>query len=114
MTLKQIWADNTIAIAHVNHNTNLNGASVPFDVTQAAHVDTDILGQARPIQSTDLDISTATSPFQLTHKISGSIGYISYENKAPLLMSVGASYEIAQNNNALSGYTIWGKFGFNF
>jgi len=62
----------------------------------------------------NLDVSAAATPSQFTNSINGSAGYVFRQWDCPLMLGVGAQYEWANKNSALSTYGAWLKAGLGF
>lgn len=64
---------------------------------------------------TELDLQTAATPSQLTHKVYAGLGYtFNINDKYPTSLGLGSSYEFADSNNELEGYAFWLKGVFSF
>lgn len=99
LTLKTAWTDDTYAIANDDYST----AGV-FNTA----------GQLLTINNENLDIDGAATPNQLTHKAFGAISYKFKVSGHPTSISLGGSYEFADNNFELEGYEFWFKASVNF
>ena len=66
-------------------------------------------------QANGLSIEAASTPAQVTHKLSGGFGYCFNEWKYPVLLGLGGSYEwLPGRNSGLEGYAAWAKVGIDF
>jgi hypothetical protein len=105
--LKYPWQDDMYAIAYDDHATNTNyfmieQASGAFDATA---IDGNILGK-HPIQWNNIDLRSATTPAQITHKFYGAISHTT-SWKTPLLCGIGAAYELGSSNTSIDAYSAW-------
>ena len=62
----------------------------------------------------DLNLDSAAHPAVLSHIIYGAIGYNWSDRCYPTFIGLGASYEFAHVNTAISHWTVWGKAGISF
>lgn len=63
------------------------------------------------ITTSDIDLSAASSPSAITHKIYGGVSLNFSFKKQPTFLSLGGSYEFAPKNNSFAQWAIWGKLG---
>lgn len=106
LTRKGTLAANTYGVA--DRDLDIRTA---FNIATGAHFDG---GQAAPLSNDDLDVSAAATPSQFTNSINGSAGYVFRQWDCPLMLGVGAQYEWANKNSALSTYGAWLKAGLGF
>ena len=98
VSLKGIWEDDTYGIAATDYQTT--GQIFTTDHTLSS----------KWINNSDLDINSITTPSYLTHKIYGALGYnLKVNNKFPVGLGFGASYEVGNSNHELEGYQFWAK-----
>jgi hypothetical protein len=62
----------------------------------------------------DLNIESGTMPRSLTNSIYTAFGHDGNLWGLPTLIGAGASYEISTDNNALSNWCVWSKFGISY
>jgi hypothetical protein len=72
-----------------------------------------ILAPGNTANSYTVDLSAATTPAQLVHKVGGGVNY-KFETKLPINIGVGADVEVSSNNQSLNSYSVWAKLGFSF
>ena len=101
VSLKTAWVDNTYGIAQATFDT-----ANSFLIANALN--------SKAVNNSDLDIEAASTPNQLTHKFFGAISYGAFRGSRPKSISLGASYELAQNNYEPECYEFWLKADFSF
>ncbi|MEX0848769.1 MAG: hypothetical protein WD055_00910 [Candidatus Dependentiae bacterium] len=62
----------------------------------------------------DLNIASGTMPRSLTNSVYAAFGYDGHFYGLPTLIGAGASYEVSTDNNALSNWCVWSKFGISY
>ncbi len=68
----------------------------------------------RFLTTNDLDLESALTPAQFTHKVYGGLGYAWDKKSCTTLFALGSSYEFATNNHELENWAGWAKLGFSF
>jgi len=104
-------------ILDVGYNIfNKQGESVSIKKLEASDKKIKIEGTAdETISDRHLNLSIASTPSQLTHKIYAGLGYtFEMYKKYPSALGLGASYEFAPSNHELEGYAFWGKASVSF
>lgn len=114
VNLKTPWENDKYAVAAPEWDTN-----TAFDLTDPtkAYGGAGTVPATNPnfaIQKDHLDYSSIKSPYQVTHKVYGALGYDWYKSKYPVMIAVGGSYEYCERNAALEGWAAWGKFGLSW
>ncbi|KKQ32386.1 MAG: hypothetical protein US49_C0009G0023 [candidate division TM6 bacterium GW2011_GWF2_37_49] len=95
------WQDGMYGISATDYD-----ASIAFDANQT-------IGGF--LTKDDLNVESAKTPSQTTHKIFAGLGYqFNIVKKCPALAAIGGSYEFAQDNSALEQYALWLKLGISF
>ena len=106
--LKKYWPNNTYGIAST---TYASAPTTSFLYNNAGafnqnHLDQNIFGERHTIQDANLDVASATTPSQTTHKIFAVLGYQA-EWRNPLMVSFGGAYEFSDSNSAFDNYSFW-------
>ncbi len=101
VSLKSTWQDNNYGIAQST-----------FDVSTSFLLANALNGKA--INNSDLNLSGAATPNQLTHKFLGVISYLCSQSNRPANLSLGASYEFTDDNHSIECYEFWLKAGISF
>jgi hypothetical protein len=111
LTRKGTLAANTFGIANRNFDTAAafgNVLATSYDGATPATI------AAGSLSNDSLDVAAAATPSQFTNSINGSAGYVFRQWDCPLMLGVGAQYEWANKNSALSTYGAWLKAGLGF
>ena len=119
VSLRFPWENDTYAVAATAYQTDANAFQTlynPGGAFQSAYggANSEVQDKNVAIQNTHLDLSSVTSPYQVTHKIYGGLGYEWYKMKYPIMISAGGSYEYSSRNAALEGWAIWAKGGLSW
>jgi hypothetical protein len=111
LSLKSTWSVNSYAVAKPTCD-----ASAAFNRTNSLAYKSDDLDLAKEtIQKADLNLDAASSPSQLVHKAFVGLGYITQGWDYPLMVGMGASYEVPScKQDAAEGFGLWAKLGFAF
>jgi len=72
-----------------------------------------ILAPGNTANTFAVDLSAATTPVQLVHKVGGGVNY-KFETKLPINMGAGADVELSSNNHSINSWSVWAKIGFSF
>lgn len=62
----------------------------------------------------DLNVLSATHPSIITALVYGTIGYEWMNHKAPVVVSLGSSYDFSQRNTTIDRWSVWGKLAVSF
>lgn len=114
--LKKHWSNDEYGIAKLDLNvqTLVSKDIDGHDIAEHDYVDLS-KDAIKILEKKDLDIGSAESPEQDTHKIYAGLGYVSKNLKFPIMIGVGGHYEIAYaHNGGIQNWGLWGKVGFGF
>jgi len=120
VSLKKSWPNDTFAIAVKNYDTKPDVAPVgrersnyhPFlYVFTNPSQDPNIINHT--IEEKNLDILSAATSSQSSHKLHASLGYLSGGENS-FLFSLWGAYEFSDSNSALSNYSLGTNFSFVF
>jgi len=99
VTLTPTWNEATSAIT---------GSAVTGNVSTAL-----VLAPADLSGTYALDLAACTTPAQVIHKVGGNVGY-RFDTSVPMYVRAGGEIDVTANNQALSTWAVFGKFGFCF
>ncbi|MFC1854331.1 hypothetical protein ACFLY6_00480 [Candidatus Dependentiae bacterium] len=100
------WTEDRYAFTHATaYSTQDNFLDV--DTHYLSGIDKSTIDKA------ELDTAGASTPASLTHGIFAGIGYLA-EDRGPFMGGIGASYEWARENSAVTSFSIWAKVGVTF
>lgn len=102
------FGSDSYGIAALDYDT-----SDPFTLEYAVGT-LDSSAHPRALGLQDLDMSSVKTPAYWTNKIYGGLGYIFKHWENPILISVGSSYEFANNNAQIEKWALWFKAGVSF
>ncbi len=101
------WNDGEIYLVNAGYKTNQEFTTL----TDADH------GQGSTvINKDDLDVDAAKTPVLFSHKLFASVGYTFHigENKYPLSVGLGSSYEFGVSNADIDQWSVWFKAAGSF
>jgi hypothetical protein len=75
--------------------------------------DVTILAPGNTANTHTVDLSAASTPAQLVHKVGGGVNY-SFETKLPISLGAGADVELSSNNHSINSWSVWLKASFGF
>jgi len=112
LKVKALWDETSYGLpASGQSNETLNFASAGDFIgstTQAA-----ILASGNTANLYTVDLSAASTPAQLVHKVGGGVNY-KFETKLPISLGAGADVELSSNNHSINSWSVWAKLGFSF
>jgi hypothetical protein len=107
--VKALWDE-------TSHGRPVSGEATPVftDLTETDYITGGaILAPGNTANSYTVDLSAASTPAQLVHKVGGGVNY-SFETKLPISLGAGADVELSSNNHSINSWSVWAKLGFSF